>query len=203
MKILITVAIILAAVIAGVLIFKYFTNKQPAATELPNNWKTAYVEQQKDISKWKTRYQAAADTVAALKTQIGYLSTEKNKSETKLKQYITSYRQAKIENNSTVVLSNCDSLVDELDHVYIEGQIQREQLTDSLNQFYEVLLSYKDSVLVACDSSNSLTVASLVKSETDRKQAEADRDKAKRKSNIGWIAAAIGSFFALAVSILN
>ena len=169
--------------------------------EVSTNWANAYAKQQQDIYKWKQRYEFAHDSVISLQVQIGELGVELNRSEAKQTVYKKNYHAGKQVKDTSAMLSNCDSLIDELDHVYIENRIHRDELIDSLNNFYGELLGYKDSALVASDSSNSILVVELANKELALEKEKQKTAKAKKKSAFGWIAAGVASVFTILISI--
>jgi len=196
-------AILVVAIVIGLLWLLLFKNGKQPQPKMPPDWMAAYTEQQKDVAKWKGRAEKAYDSITGLHTEIGFLTVELNRSESKAETHSTNYKAGKRAKDTTAMLNNCDSLVEELNIRYFKTRADRDLLIDSLNIFYGHLIDYKDSALDACDSTNNIAVTAATHAELQRDDAIQETAHVKKKSKLGWIAAALATVVALGLSIFK
>jgi chromosome segregation ATPase len=206
--------IAVAAIISAVGITKFVFKGNKEAAPINSNYRHQYDSAQMEIAFLKLAADQKNDTLQRLKMEVGQMGIQLNRSEAKINDLTRRILKAPTgpqkvgeqilwTGEIAGKMLDCDSLAYELHFVYLDKARDRQLLADSLNAFYEEILNNKDSTIEAYARVDTMSFTELARVQAERDKAVKQRDQAKRKQGIGWIAAAVMGAIALLSNIAN
>ena len=204
--------IIIVSAVIGTVGYLIYDAYKPADITIDRAFEWKYDSLQSEIGLLKLTADQKNDTIQQLKVELGQVGIELNRSRAKITDLTRRVLKANTGTQKIgdpVVwtekiagkMQDCDSLAYELHFAYLDKAAARQSLIDSLNTFYEILLANKDSTIEVYSKLDTLTFTKLIEAEEQRDKAKAERDKAKKRSGIGWIAAAVAAGIAILSNI--
>lgn len=205
-KDLILYVLILAVMTGG--IWLYFSRDKPVAAGTSPEYAKEYESLKTTIALLSVESDLKSDSIQSLKTQLGQADIVINRSEAKIAELarrVMARPTTPALDGSSVIwtqelkgkLLDCDSMAYELHYVYLDKARQRQELTDSLNMFYEAIIDNKDSIIKSYSTIDTSCLAELMKVTTERDEAIETKEKHKRRSAFGWIAAGTATAIAI------
>jgi len=178
----------------GVIIYLMFfhykvvddSGKQAEYSLLQKEYSKLYTER----SLVKDTIERLNDSIFRLNTRLGITEIELNQKESRIREVSTAYQSAKIRRDTVSMVTNCDSIIGELNTDYIAQNIYFRTQVDSIDNLYRK--TYAEYIKL--DSSTSVIADSLavvlIRCRSDKAILS---DQIARKKKLPFLAA-VGGF---------